>query len=80
MRVPDVPPDRYLVALFDGSEGGTHYTWSYLNVEASGHANGNVVALVTVASVSALSALAAGGWLIRRRKRTRDADAGAANR
>lgn len=33
-RAPDVRPGRYLVALFDGSEGGTHYTWDFVQVEA----------------------------------------------
>ena len=33
-RAPDVEPGRYLVALFDGSQGGTHYTWDFVKVEA----------------------------------------------
>ena len=33
-RAPDVKPGRYLVALFDGSEGGTHYTWDFVTLEA----------------------------------------------
>ena len=34
-EVPDAPPGRYLLALFDGSEGGEHYTWDYLTIESS---------------------------------------------
>jgi hypothetical protein len=33
-RAPDIEPGRYLVALFDGSEGGTHYTWDFVTLEA----------------------------------------------
>jgi hypothetical protein len=32
LRVPDVPPGRYLVALFDGSESADHYTWDFIRV------------------------------------------------
>lgn len=32
-RVPDAaPPGVYLVLIFDGSEGGVHYTWDYFHV------------------------------------------------
>jgi hypothetical protein len=30
--VPDVPGGRYLVAIYDGSEGGNHYTWDHVRV------------------------------------------------
>ena len=33
-RAPDVEPGRYLVALFDGSEGDTHYTWDFVTLQA----------------------------------------------
>jgi hypothetical protein len=33
-EVPDVAPGIYLVATFDGSEGGAHYTWDDLRVRA----------------------------------------------
>ena len=33
-RAPDVEPGRYLVALFDGSGGGTNYTWDIVKLEA----------------------------------------------
>jgi len=33
--VPRVPPGRYLVSLFDGGEGGVHYTWDFVEVTAS---------------------------------------------
>jgi hypothetical protein len=32
-RAPDVKPGRYLVALFDGSQGGTHYTWDFVTLQ-----------------------------------------------
>ena len=31
-RVPAAPPGRYLVSIYDGSEGGAHYTWEYFRV------------------------------------------------
>ena len=31
-KVPDVPPGRYLVTIYDGSEGGAHYTWDFFAV------------------------------------------------
>ena len=31
-RVPSVPPGRYVIAIFDGSEGGSHYTWARFRV------------------------------------------------
>ncbi len=31
-RVPAVPPGRYLVSIYDGGEGGAHYTWEYFAV------------------------------------------------
>ena len=34
-RVPRVPPGRYVIAIFDGSEGGSHYTWTHFRVRAA---------------------------------------------
>jgi hypothetical protein len=31
-KVPDVPPGRYLVVVYDGSENGFHYTWQPFTV------------------------------------------------
>jgi hypothetical protein len=31
-QVPAAPPGRYLVSIYDGSEGGSHYTWEYFRV------------------------------------------------
>lgn len=31
-RVPDVPGGRYPLAIWDGSEGGAHYTWTWFVV------------------------------------------------
>lgn len=39
-KVPDVPPGRYLVALFDGSESAGHYSWNFVTVEESESAPG----------------------------------------
>jgi len=33
-RVPDTGAGTYLVATFDGSEGGFHYTWDFFRVSA----------------------------------------------
>jgi hypothetical protein len=30
--IPDVAPGQYLVALYDGGEGGAHYSWDTLTV------------------------------------------------
>ena len=35
-RVPRVAPGRYAVIIYDGAEGGTHYTWSFFRVTRSG--------------------------------------------
>jgi hypothetical protein len=31
-QVPATAPGRYLVLLYDGTEGGTHYSWDYITV------------------------------------------------
>jgi LPXTG-motif cell wall-anchored protein len=31
-EVPDVAPGVYLVVMYDGSEGGRHYTWNEFEV------------------------------------------------
>ena len=31
-RVPATAPGRYLVVLYDGTEGGAHYSWDYITV------------------------------------------------
>jgi hypothetical protein len=31
-QVPEAPPGRYLVSVYDGSEGGVHYTWETFRV------------------------------------------------
>ena len=82
-RVPVAPPGRYLVSIYDGSEGGSHYTWEYFRVKErqtpttarrpgrglSNEATG--VSLLTVVAVS-LAAFVSGlsvGWLARSRQR-----------
>ncbi len=31
-QVPTAAPGRYVVSIYDGSEGGAHYTWEYFRV------------------------------------------------
>ena len=33
-RVPATAPGRYLVLLYDGTEGGGHYSWDYITVRS----------------------------------------------
>jgi hypothetical protein len=33
-QVPATAPGRYLVLLYDGTEGGAHYSWDYITVRA----------------------------------------------
>jgi hypothetical protein len=33
-RVPTTAPGRYLVLLYDGTEGGGHYSWDYITVRS----------------------------------------------
>jgi hypothetical protein len=35
-HVPNVAPGRYAVVIYDGDEGGEHYTWSFFRVTPSG--------------------------------------------
>lgn len=82
-RVPAAPPGRYLVSIYDGSEGGSHYTWEYLRVNerrtpttarrpARGLSNeATGVSFLTVAAIS-LMAFVSGlsvGWLARAKRR-----------
>jgi hypothetical protein len=32
VRVPDSPDGRYLMVVYDGSEGGQHYTWDHVRL------------------------------------------------
>ena len=82
-RVPVAPPGRYLVSIYDGGEGGSHYTWEYFRVKErrtptaarrparrwGDEATG--VSSLTVVAVG-LTAFVAGlsvGWLARARRR-----------
>jgi hypothetical protein len=38
--VPEVPPGRYPVVIYDGSENGFHYTWDLFRVTAEDHSGG----------------------------------------
>ena len=33
-RIPATAPGRYLVLLYDGTEGGAHYSWDYITVRS----------------------------------------------
>lgn len=70
VRIPDIPAGRYLVALFDGSEGGTHYTWTYIEVE-SGTEDAGRHAAVILSSATLILLMGGAGWLFLRRRRTR---------
>jgi hypothetical protein len=66
-KVPQVAPGKYLVALFDGSEGGTHYTWDFVTVTPSDStSNGLPDPLIPVLAVAAITALASALWFRRR--------------
>jgi hypothetical protein len=82
-KVPQVPPGRYLIAIYDGSEGGAHYTWDFFEVpdegptsarkpaEVPAAARSDDVGMTVVAGVAGLS-LAVGaaiGAIMTRRSR-----------
>ena len=79
-RIPeDLRPGLYLMLIYDGSEGGQHYTWDYFHVlgrqqalsslerEGDGSDVVAIVAALVGAGVGALGLLAA--WFYRRRGR-----------
>lgn len=81
-RVPVAPPGRYLVSIYDGSEGGSHYTWEYFRVKEQtptmaqrptpglGNEATGVSSLAVVAvSLTAFVAGLSFGWLARARRR-----------
>jgi hypothetical protein len=51
--VPDVQAGRYLVLMYDGSEGGAHYTWDSVTVRGSPAAKDFPSSAVTMAPRSA---------------------------
>jgi hypothetical protein len=83
-RVPATAPGRYLVLLYDGTEGGAHYSWDYITVRsgprspssarptvaATGPARpaGGLDAPVLVGLAAALVALLGAGVLVLARK------------
>lgn len=73
LPAPDVPPGRYLIALFDGSESGTHYTWDFLRVTEPKGDDGDADApfRLLAAVVAVLAATASLVLLWRRRARLR---------
>ena len=79
--IPRVAPGRYLVALYDGSEGGAHYSWETFSVlraeptpakvaasTRSASSGGVAVPLFIGAVLVALLAGLAGGAALRRRR------------
>jgi hypothetical protein len=67
LRVPDgVPSGRYLVALFDGSESGDHYTWDFIRVTED---PGGDDWLPWVAAAVAVALVAAAALVARSRRR-----------
>jgi hypothetical protein len=30
--MPTIPPGLYMILIYDGSEGGAHYTWDYFHL------------------------------------------------
>lgn len=82
-RVPTAPPGRYLVSIYDGSEGGSHYTWEYFRVKErqtpttarrptpglANEATGVSSLTVVVVSLTAFLSGLSVGWLARARRR-----------
>ncbi|HKI66312.1 MAG TPA: hypothetical protein VJ989_03480 [Solirubrobacterales bacterium] len=68
VRVPQVPPGRYLLAVYDGSESGTHYTWDFIRVTDQTTKGAPGIALVGLLAAVAL-VLAIAAFLLRRRAR-----------
>lgn len=69
------PPGLYFVLVFDGSEGGAHTTWDYLQVrgrpatrDGDGDANGDGAPIALVAAAAAGAAVLAAGVVFRRRR------------
>jgi hypothetical protein len=77
--VPDVPPGKYIVVMYDGSEGGRHYTWNTFKVTGVAPADGEDRPTAeptrsTTAWLFAGGMLVAGlvaGWGLGRRRSTR---------
>ena len=62
LQTPAVPSGRYLVALFDGSESGTHYTWDFVQIAAPSDASGSNVPLLIGAAAAAGFVLIGIAW------------------
>lgn len=84
VRIPTaMPPGVYLILIYDGSEGGSHYTWDYFHVLGPGplpsvrrpgekHDSDLVPALIG-AGIAAAGAAGLAGLMNRRRERRREA-------
>jgi hypothetical protein len=74
-RVPVTAPGRYLVLLYDGTEGGMHHSWDYITVRSSARTSrraGGFDGPVVVGLAVALAALLGGGVLVLARKHRTD--------
>jgi hypothetical protein len=73
-EVPDVAPGKYLVVIYDGSEGRQHFTWDYFRVTAGPPARTEPIAgggtvLVPVLWALLGAAVGAGGVSMLRHRR-----------
>jgi hypothetical protein len=79
VTIPRVPPGRYLLAIYDGGEGGQHYSWETFTVTAAkagtpdprppreAASRGVAISVAVAATVAALLV----GYLAGRRRRAR---------
>jgi hypothetical protein len=56
VEIPEVPAGRYLMVMYDGSEGGDHYTWDHVRVARDENGNDSSWWLPAVAGGLAISA------------------------
>jgi hypothetical protein len=76
-RVPRVPAGRYLVALYDGGEGGQHYSWETFTVTNSrgprstlnAHSSSSSAGLSIAAGLAAAAAALLVGYAVGARRR-----------
>lgn len=66
--VPRAPPGVYPVAVYDGAEGGEHYTWNSFKVSGSSSFWRTVAPWLVLPTIGLLAAIL---WLGRRRIRSR---------
>ena len=76
--VPDVPPGEYLIVMYDGSEGGRHYTWDTFRVTGAASpvvvdpAEGEPAQWARASLLGGMVVIGGvAGWSLGRRKSTR---------